>query len=287
MNNITKASGQVELFVPEKIERSLRKIGAPDGLIHDIISGVKAAPHIATTRDVYRYVSNRLKMADSILASRYHLKNALYELGPGGFLFEKFTAELFKAQQFETATGQIVAGKCVDHEIDVIAYNLDSHFMVECKFHNSHGLKTDVKVALYIQARYQDIQETVFTLTTHTGSFNKAWLATNTKFTTDAIRYAQCNNMGLIGWAYPQNTSIETMVDYYGLYPITSLVSLTYYQKKLLLEAGILLCKDLATRTHLPIALTPQQLSAVQKECAALSEPANRSYPSLDAPAAR
>lgn len=269
---ITKASGQTEQFAPEKIKRSLKKIRTPEAIIQRIIEGLKKAPHIKTTRDVYLYVSDHLRKEHPILASRYHLKNALYEFGPEGFYFEKFIEELFRAQQFETARDQVVKGECVDHELDVVAFKKELHFMVECKFHNAPGIKTDVKVALYIHARFQDIQKTIYHFAEDTGTFTKPWLATNTKFTTDAIEFARCTNMGLIGWAYPADTSIETMVDYYGLYPITCLTSLNHYQKKQLLEAGIILCKQLASLDKPPIALHPQHWAQVREECKALSE---------------
>ena len=155
---IRKASGETEPFAPEKIERSLRKIGVPDRMVYEIIQGILRAPEIVSTRDVYHYIANYLKAVDRPLASRYNLKNALYQLGPEGFLFEKFIAELFRAQGYETSNDQIVKGSCVDHEIDVIAFKGRDRFMTECKFHNAPGIKTDVKVALYIKARYQDVE---------------------------------------------------------------------------------------------------------------------------------
>lgn len=270
---IRKASGETEPFAPEKIERSLRKIGTPDRLVHDIIRGILKAPEIASTRDVYHYVANYLKAVDRPLASRYNLKNALYQLGPEGFLFEKFIAELFGAQGYETSNDQIVKGSCVDHEIDVIAFKAGQRFMTECKFHNSPGIKTDVKVALYIKARYEDVKHAEIKMTSDQGTFNQAWLATNTKFTSDAIAYAECSHMGLVGWAYPQKTSIETTVDHYGLYPITCLVSLSYYQKKHLLEQGILLCRELANDMQIltRLGLSSEHAQQVQQECNAIS----------------
>ena len=125
---IRKASGETEPFMPEKSERSLKKIGAPDTVIRDIVRGVTKAPEVVSTRDVYYYVYNYLKAVDRPLASRYDLKNALYQLGPEGFLFEKFIAELFRAQLYKTANDQIVRGVCVSHEIDVIAFKRRSSF---------------------------------------------------------------------------------------------------------------------------------------------------------------
>jgi len=269
---IRKASGESEAFIPEKIKRSLRRIGASENLILQIIEGIERAPEIVSTSDVYHYVYNYLKSVDRPLACRYDLKNALYLLGPEGFLFEKFVAELFRAQNYATMNDLIVKGTCVDHEIDVIALKNAYHFMIECKFHNSPGIKTDIKTALYIKARYDDVLHAPITFGHGAGTLNRPWLATNTKFTTDAINYAACVNMGLIGWAYPEKTSIETMVDYYKLYPITCLASLSTYHKKQLLEQGIFLCKELIENTGalVSIGLQKQQAQQVQEECKAI-----------------
>lgn len=272
--NIRKASGEMEPFAPEKVERSLKKIHAPDEVIHRILQALKQAPEIESTKDIYHFVANYLKAIDRTLANRYNLKYALYQLGPEGFYFERFIAELFRAQEYETKNDQIVKGVCVEHEIDVVAFKDEFRYLIECKFHNRPGLKTDVKVALYIKARYEDVRETPIAFSDKVGTFNRAWLATNTKFTTDAIDYARCKDMGLVGWAYPGDTSIETMVDYYGLYPITSLLSLTYHQKQQLLGMGILLCKKLADNPQslIILGLSPEHARQVQEECRLLTK---------------
>ena len=57
----------------------------------------------------------------------------------------------------------------------------------------------------------------------HNGKFHQAWIVTNTKFTSNAIRYAQCAGIGLIGWSYPHNDNLASLVDKYCLHPITAL----------------------------------------------------------------
>ena len=49
-------------------------------------------------------------------------------------------------------------GKCASHEIDVIADKGDSlRYMIECKYHNSQGIYTGLKEALYTHARFLDL----------------------------------------------------------------------------------------------------------------------------------
>jgi len=267
---IQKASGEFETFIPEKIEHSLKKIGAPENLIADIIAALKKnGSWIKQSRDIHFFILDYLKAVNRPLAARYNLKKALYEFGPEGFIFEKFVAELFRAQGYAAENDQIIEGNCVKHEIDVIAVKQTDYFLVECKFHNTAGIKTNVKVALYIHSRFEDVKQTKVPFGTQYLLLNRAWLATNTKFTDDAIQYAQCKNMGLIGWAYPQKNSIESLVDQYSLYPITCLFSLPYIIQKQLLEQGILLCKQLSENKEPLLHLGIQQTLAqhIQDEC--------------------
>ena len=70
---------------------------------------------------------------------------------------EKYIAKIFQAWGYETLTDQTILGNCVSHEIDIIAWNNEKLIMVEAKFHNELGTKSDVKIALYIKARFEDL----------------------------------------------------------------------------------------------------------------------------------
>ena len=72
-----------------------------------------------------------------------------------------------------------------------------------------------------------------------------SWIFTNTRFTSDAIDYAKCSGMKLISWDYPENNSLKYRINKSGLFPITSLTSLSKREKSLLLEEGIVLCKEI------------------------------------------
>jgi hypothetical protein len=81
------------------------------------------------------------------------------ELGPSGFPFEKYVAEILKYQGYRVEVGVIVEGFCVKHEVDIIAEKEAKHFMIECKFHNQPGTFCDVKIPLYINSRFLDIEK--------------------------------------------------------------------------------------------------------------------------------
>ena len=47
----------------------------------------------------------------------------------------------------------------------------------------------------------------------------------------------------LISWDYPFNKSLRDQIDKYGLYPITSLTTLSKKDKEKLLDKGYVLCQ--------------------------------------------
>ena len=136
-------------------------------------------------------------------------------------------------------------GRCVEHEIDVIAWNDSKLIIAEAKFHNDIVLKSDLKVALYVGARFDDLKETLFDAEGEKRKYDEAYLITNTKFTSSAIEYAECKGLALIGWNYPSGANLHNMIEDFNLHPITALTTLTGSEKRELLSNGIVLCKQL------------------------------------------
>jgi hypothetical protein len=178
-------------------------------------------------------------------AVSYSLKRSLMSLGPTGFPFEQFIGEIFKAKGYKTLTDQMVQGHCVNHEIDVIAYNEDRLLMAEVKFHNELGLKSDLRVALYVKARFDDLKGVNFEYGGKNMHMTDGLLITNTKFTERAIQYGSCAGVNLIGWNYPTKGNLHDLIQETGLHPVTCLTSLNVAEKKLLLDKQIVNCKSL------------------------------------------
>jgi hypothetical protein len=240
---IIKASGEKEAFSKEKFQRSLRKAGASKDLIERLTSEVMKDTSLKSTKDIYRYAFNKLSKTEPAIAARYNLKTALSKFGPQGYSFEQFVAEIFKEQGFETELDYIMEGFCVSHEIDVLLREDDTLYLVECKFHVPH-LKVNVKVPLYIRARFEDIEKRLVKSKTVPGTL-KPWIITNTKFTSEAITYGQCVGIKLTSWSYPEKENLAYLIDTLGLHPITALPSLTKGQKLALMGEGVVLCRDI------------------------------------------
>jgi len=169
---------------------------------------------------------------------------SLLKLGPDGYPFETFVGALLKGRGYETKLRQFVNGKCIQHEIDVVAArgNYEGHkptkSIIECKFHNSPHFECHIQSALYFWARFLDVRG-------QNPDIDSAWLATNTKFSTDVIAYSDCVGLKLLGWSFPQNESIQVRIEENRLYPITLMPRLDRKAFTALHGAGIITIKEL------------------------------------------
>ena len=245
---VIKASGEKERFKPEKLVRSLVRAGASKELANLIANEVK--PEIQsgmTTYEILRLALERLKARkESALLLKYDLKRALLSLGPSGYAFEKFVSSLLRKYGYETETNVMLDGRCVSHEVDIVARKDGKTYMVECKYHNKRGIKTDLKVAMYTYARFLDLKK----------YFDAAWLICNTRCSSEAIKYCRCAGVRNTSWAYPPGGwSLEKMIDRKALYPITILRSLDREERNIALQSGIITVEDALKRGPKAFAL--------------------------------
>ncbi len=251
---ITKADGSREIFDSSKLEGSLKRAGASSKSVELILRDIQdLMVDGMATHDIYRRAFDMLHLAERPVAVSYSLKRAIMELGPSGFPFEKFVAEVLREKGFETLTDQKVRGKLVEHEIDVVAWNEEKLIMVEAKFHNELGVKTDLKVILYVKERFDDLSAATFDYGRPGRKIDEGWLVTNTKFTSTAIEYGsqQGKELVLIGWNYPTIGNLHDMILAEKLHPLTCLASLNGREKKELLDRGIVLCKTISDNQQL------------------------------------
>jgi hypothetical protein len=277
MNNekmiITKASGHQVPYSSNKLEKSLRKAGVDNLTIKYVISEVEKElyPGI-TTRKIYKKAFSILKVKKlRPVAARYKLKEAIMELGPSGFPFERYIGEIFKYLGYKVKVGQIVQGHCVNHEVDVIAEDDTRILFIECKYHQSSGLSCDVKVPLYINSRFQDIEKQSRKNPDNNKKEHQGWLVTNTKFTTDAIQYGNCSGLHLLGWDYPAKNNLRELIDQSGLHPLTALTTISRSDKQKLLFMKIVLCQEINENILRSIGFPVNRINEVIDECNKLS----------------
>lgn len=239
MVNVLKSDRSLEPFSEEKLLSSIRRAGIPDSLDNQILDHVKSKLYDnIPTSEIYSHIQEYFGTSNDYTSeSKYSLKKALIELGPTGFPFEKYIAEILKAEGYTTQVGQVLLGKCVNHEVDVIATKDEEKLMIECKFHNKLGIKSDLHVSLYTKARFDDLKEK--------HGFTKAMLVTNTKITLDALAYADCEGLRVLSWGLPEGKSLQNLIEKYQLYPITQLSFLTLVEKQELLTKDVVLISQL------------------------------------------
>ncbi len=242
---VVKADGTTEEYQEIKVIDSIRRAGIPRQLQQNILDHIntKVYDRIPTS-EIYHHILEYLDTSpEPFSKTRYSLKQAIMQLGPTGYPFEDFVSKILEAQGYTTLVRQILLGKCVNHEVDVVATKGKEKILVEAKFHNKSGTKSEVHVPLYVKSRFDDVKEKYH--------FSNAWVITNTKATSDAIAYALCVNMKIISWSYPEGESLRDWVESAGFHPITILTSLSLGQKETLLNNHIVLCKDLYAKHEL------------------------------------
>ena len=249
---ILTASGERPNYSKEKVAGSLRRSGAKEHVIDDILRVLDRELYEGmSTKKIYKLAYKLLKAQDGLTASRYKLKKAIFELGPTGFPFERFIGAVLEHSGYKVDVGKVVQGACVPHEIDVIAVRGEKKLFIECKFHGEQGRNCNVKIPLYIHARFEDIKKHTPQKGEINQFFNEGWVVTNTRFTKDALQYSHCVGLQLLSWDFPKGQGLKDRIDHLGLYPITVSTLLSGREKQFLLSRDVVLFKDLKSNEFL------------------------------------
>jgi Holliday junction resolvase len=241
---VVKASGETENFDINKIKRTCLKSGASQSLANKIAKEVKEKSYNGiSTRDILQMTLKLLGKHKPFVAARYDLKGSLFRLGPAGFAFERFIAEILKDNGFKVKLDTILNGFCVQHEIDIIATMKKRNYMIECKYHNLPGIYTGLREVLYTYARFLDLKSGA-----KEGmccDFDQPWLVCNTRFSEDAVQYSKCVGLNIVGWDYPRHSGLRDLMERNKLYPITMIRKLDRFSQEKLAASGLVLIKDL------------------------------------------
>ncbi len=240
---VINSRGEQEPFSFRKVLTSAVRAGASKKAAMDIALTIKEEVVSGMrTSDIFRRVKEMLLTYDYTAALRFNLKEAIKRLGPSGFPFEKYMAEVFHYNGYHVTLNQFLKGKCVSHEIDFIAENDSEIIIAECKYRISGGDRIDVKNCLSNYAKFFDLKEGYFK------GFKKPlkiYLITNAKFTNQAIKYAKCVGLELLGWRYPTARGLEAMIEEKNLYPVTILPSFKGVVTNMLSSHNRMLVTDL------------------------------------------
>jgi len=264
---IKKENGELERFDGGKLRQSLlnsdSSIILADSIVQEIEKELKPE---TSTNAIYAKAFEILRREEKPTALRYSIRRSILSLGPSGFPFEKFIEKVFQKKGYKTMVGQTLQGKCVEHEIDVVAVSpKDELILTEIKFHNELFLKSDTKVVLYIKARFDDLKDQKFNFFGKELKPKRILVVTNTKFTENAIKYAECAGLDIISWEYPKKGNLYNLVHETDTYPITILESISNSKKADLISQNIITCEDFIKSDAIS-ALKPSEISEIKAE---------------------
>ncbi|MBH46964.1 MAG: ATPase [Halobacteriovorax sp.] len=267
---IRKASGELQDFSKLKFINSLKKSGLDQERIDLILK--KLGPRLKeglSTKRLYKLAHTLIKKNSYTAASRYAFPRTLSALGPDGFNFEKFVAGLMQRLGYSVKIGVVLKGRCVSHEVDVIASKQGKTIYMECKFHNSLNFKEDVKTALYVNARKMDLKENT------ENNFDEYWLVTNSKFTLDALTYSSCSGLKTVSPYDPEGQSLYDLMVKAKAHPIGIINSLRPKDQSYLIGRGIFFVKDLLSAPNAVDALhlSKSKGDEILREARALCSP--------------
>ncbi len=266
---VKKYNGTLVPFDRSRLLKSLIRSGATDRVAEHITQAIELESYDGiSTKKIYTKASALLYKHERGTGVKYRLKQAMMDLGPSGYPFEKFVAELFKQRGFEVEVGVMMPGWSVMHEVDVIAQNPDKYYVIECKFHNNQATKSDVKVPMYIYSRVKDLHKVLKEGEAKEKKSYVGWVVTNTRFTKDAIKFGKDYGLAMLSWDFPEKGGLRDWIELEGLHPITSLSSLKRKDKMELLNAGVVRCKQLYDNPEimngLPIQLRNKRAAIIE-----------------------
>jgi hypothetical protein len=126
----------------------------------------------------------------------------------------------------------------------VVATKGKRQWLIECKHHYDQHSDTGLGEILQVWARLKDIQAG------HKRGLNRynftgAWLVVNTKFSEHAKRYAVAKKINLSGWRYPEQYSLERLIQDQNIFPVTVL-NLDKKTRDFLLQNDLITIQDVA-----------------------------------------
>jgi hypothetical protein len=241
---VTKADGSKQPFDKQKIINTCLRLQATPEQAQSIADKIEAKAYDGIpTKKILQMVFQYMKKYRPAIGYQIDLKQAIAMLRSKPD-FEIFVAKLFEAMGYEVDTNLIIQGKCVEHEIDVIARKESEIILVEVKHHVNHHTYSGLDVFLQLNSTLEDLK-LGYESGKNNFKFTRAILLCNTKVSDHARRYAWCKGLEFIAWKFPQEKGLERLIEEYKLYPITFLKEIERDEAYSLANAGIVTVKQL------------------------------------------
>jgi len=198
------------------------------------------------TKKILQMLFKLLRKHKPAIRHQIDLRKALSLLNPAPD-FERFIQLLLSEHNYEVTPNQIIRGRCVEHEVDAVARKNGKTCIVEVKHHYKYHTPTSLDVSRISRAVFEDVTEG-YELGLNNLKIDYAMIVCNTKLSEHAKRYADCRGIRHIGWSWPPNRDLQTMIEEKKLYPITFLKGLNAETRKKLASNGIILLRQLTEK---------------------------------------
>jgi hypothetical protein len=240
---VIKADGRREEFEAGKIIRTCIRAGAKEKEAEAIAGIIKRSIKEGdSTHKIYRMIIAELDKKEDKTSLVYRLREATAILD--SISFELYVKAILNANGYNCKWDNIIKGRFVEHQVDIVAEKEGRLYLVECKHHKNHHRFCGLGNVLEVQARLEDIADG-FRNRDNRYEFDAAWVITNTKFSDHAKKYAKGKCIRLTGWR-SKNFPLEKMAEENKVFPITILKDLPLH-KRLLLQ-GIVTLQDLTEK---------------------------------------
>lgn len=245
MVTVVKADGASEPFNREKVFKTCLKLCGSVELAEKVSKRVEEQVYDGiSTREILSAIFKIMAEYKPAIAYRVDLRTSLSLLRSKPD-FENFISQIFRNLGFEVERNIIVQGFCIEHEVDVLASKEDKLVYVEVKHHINPHKYVDLDVVEKVWATLLDIREG-YEKGLNKLNISKPLVATNTKFTNHAYKYAKCRGIDLLGWGTADTMDLEKLIVEFKLYPITILKGFELNTLYKVIDMGYVTVKQLA-----------------------------------------
>jgi hypothetical protein len=158
--------------------------------------------------------------------------------------FEMFVRVVLAHIGFQVTPNTILRGLCGEHEVDGIATKDGLTHLVEAKHHTNYHALTGLDESRIARAIMEDVTDAYKSGVTAT-KVDRALIVTNTKYSEHALVYGGCRGILQVGWDLPEGFGLRDAVEKYKLYPLSCLRGIDRETRLRLVDAGIVLIKQL------------------------------------------
>jgi hypothetical protein len=241
---VTKANGSKQAFDKEKIVQTCLRMGLNRKVAHEIAQQVEEKLYEGiTTKEILEVVIALIHKHKPAVKHVFDLKHGISLMEPKPE-FEVFVRALLAHSGFQVKPNTILRGLCGEHEVDAIAIKDGLTYFVEAKHHVNYHALTGLDESRIARAIIEDVADGYKRGTTEV-KIDRAMIVTNTRYSEHAIIYGRCRNILQVGWTSPEGFGLRDTVEKYKLYPLSCLKGVSTETRRRLVEAGIVLIKQL------------------------------------------